>query len=154
MALTNATLTVKVVESLTLNGNSYGGTTTKTFTVDEVLKRIVLCPASVVTTLVTFAAAVSTDASKVNVDEDFVEYIRITNLDGTNPVTLDIIGDASLAQYSLGAGESFLLHSTKSSFVGEADTTSSASLADVVSIQADPGGNPVECDIFVAGKNS
>ena len=152
MALTNATLTVKLVESLTLNGNNYGGTITKTFTVDEIFKRIVLCPGSADTTVVTFNAAVS--GADGAIDEDFPEYLRITNLDGTNSVNLGFVGDASNFQVLLGAGETYIMGAVKAGMKGEADTSPAFSLEDMVKIIADPGANAVELEIFIAGKSS
>ena len=87
-----ATLTVKVIEEITLNNNSYNSERSLDISsVDEIVKRIVTIPASEVG-LLGFATTSATDLSKSYLagqfDEDDVRYIRITNLDSSNHLTL------------------------------------------------------------------
>ena len=87
-----ATLTVKVIEEITLNNNSYNSERSLDISsVDEIVKRIVTI-STTETGLLGFATASSTDLSKSYLagqfDEDDVRYIRITNLDSSNHVTL------------------------------------------------------------------
>jgi hypothetical protein len=79
-----ATLTVSTTESLTLNGRDYGGYVTRQIAnVKNVDKRIETIPASEIT-LATFSTAVAGG----QYDVDKVKYMRFTNLDDTNHVTL------------------------------------------------------------------
>ena len=87
-----ATLTVKVIEEITLNNNSYNSERSLDISsVDEIVKRIVTI-STTETGLLGFATASSTDLSKSYLagqfDEDDVRYIRITNLDSSNHLTL------------------------------------------------------------------
>ena len=85
-----ATLTVKVIEEITLNNNSYNSERSLDISsVNEIVKRIVTI-STTETGLLGFATASSTDLSKSYLagqfDEDDVRYIRITNLDSTNHI--------------------------------------------------------------------
>ena len=84
-----ADLTVTITEAVTLNGGSRGSTNTLTVTgVDDVYHRIVTCPASADTTLAVFK---STEAiADGGIDIENTRYIRVTNLDNTNPVNLSL----------------------------------------------------------------
>ena len=74
-----ATLTITLTESVSLNDREQGATNSFTVSnVDEVMKRIVTCPASATTTVATFATATSTSANAIDVND--CKYIRITNL--------------------------------------------------------------------------
>ena len=89
-----ATLTVKVIEEITLNNNSYNSERSLDISsVDEIVKRIVTIPASEVG-LLGFATTSATDLSKSYLagqfDEDDARYIRITNLDSSNHITLTL----------------------------------------------------------------
>ena len=82
--ISNATLTVKVTESISLNGSEHGATNTMTIAdIDEVSKRIVSVPQSEVV-LLSFSTAVANDTFV----EGDVRYIRITNKDDTNHIYL------------------------------------------------------------------
>ena len=68
--ISNATLTVTITESVTLNGADQGASNAFTIaSVDEVFKRIVNCAASNTTTLLTFAAANHTSAGAIVVGD-------------------------------------------------------------------------------------
>ena len=91
----NATLTVVVTETLSLGGTQYGGTKTlEISSINEVFKRIVKCAASQTTTIATFNG--NAFASDNAIDLEDAKYIRVTNLDDTNPVELAIVGAAIL----------------------------------------------------------
>jgi len=148
--ITNATLTVTVTESVSLNGSNQGATNSFTIaSIDEVFKRIVNCAASNTTTLLTFAAANHTSAGAMVVGD--AKYIRITNKDGSNPVEVAMVGAATLYQVTLAAGQSHILGSPDDLMLAEADTSPSfGTMADIASIQVNPGGNAVEMEVFVA----
>ncbi len=80
-----ATLTVTHTEDITLNGQQFGGTTIKTFaSINEIVKRI-LTITTAECVVATFSAAVASAGHYVAAD---VRYIRFTNRDGTNFITL------------------------------------------------------------------
>ena len=82
--LTAATMTVTVTESINLNGQNQGATNTLSLaSIAEVSKRIVNVPASEVEVV-----AMSTAVASGTFVESTVKYIRFTNLDDTNHITL------------------------------------------------------------------
>ena len=87
-----ATLTTKVIEEITLNNNSYNSERSLDISsVNEIVKRIVTI-STTETGLLGFAPTSATDLSKSYLagqfDEDDARYIRITNLDSSNHITL------------------------------------------------------------------
>ena len=85
--LTAATLTVKHSESITLNGQDQGSSNTLTISsITEVYKRIINVPASEVEVIAMGAAAANLGPG-IFVEAD-VKYIRFTNKDDTNHISL------------------------------------------------------------------
>ena len=149
--ISNATLTVTITESVSLNGSEQGATNTLTISnIDEVFKRIVTCTASQTTTLLTFNAAVHGAAGAIDLQD--CKYIRITNKDDTNALELAVVGAATLYQVELAAGETHILGNPEALMLAEADTSPSfGTMADLGSIQVNPGGNAIDVEVFVAG---
>ena len=149
--ISNATLTVTITESVSLNGSEQGATNTLTISnIDEVFKRIVTCTASQTTTLLTFNAAVHGAAGAIDLQD--CKYIRITNKDDTNSLELAVVGAATLYQVELAAGETHILGNPEALMLAEADTSPSfGTMADLGSIQVNPGGNAIDVEVFVAG---
>ena len=148
--ITNATLSVTITEQLSLGGTEYGGTKTLEITgINEVFKRIVKCVASQTTTVATFNG--NAFASDNAIDLEDAKYIRVTNLDDTNPVELAIVGAASLYQVRLAAGESHILGAPDDLMLAESDTSPSfGTMADIASVQVNPASNDVDVEILVA----
>tara|TARA_Y100000593_G_C4232248_1_gene297578 strand:- start:5 stop:469 length:465 start_codon:yes stop_codon:yes gene_type:complete len=148
--ISNATLTVTITESVSLNGSEQGATNTLSISnIDEVFKRIVTCTASQTTTLLTFNAAVHGAAGAIDLQD--CKYIRITNKDDSNALELAVVGAATLYQVELAAGESHILGNPEALMLAEADTSPSfGTMADLGSIQVNPGGNAIDVEVFVA----
>ena len=91
-SITAAPLTIKITEDITLNGQQQGTTNTiTTANIAEFSRRIVTIPTSEVT-IISLG-----DANSFGTFHDTdVQYIRITNLDDTNYVTLSFEGDDSV----------------------------------------------------------
>ena len=82
--LSSATMTVRVIESIKLNGTEQGAVNTRTISsINEISKRILTVPTSE-TVVTSFSTAVATGTFI----EGDVRYIRITNKDDTNFVYL------------------------------------------------------------------
>ena len=82
--ITSAKLKVTITESIKLKGKDQGSTTELTINdINEVASRIVTVPTSEVEII-----AMSTAVSSGTFVEGNVRYIRITNLDDTNHVSL------------------------------------------------------------------
>jgi hypothetical protein len=148
--ITAATLKVTIREDIRLNGVEQGGISVLNIgSINEVSKRIITIPSGADTTIATFAAAVSTSAQAYDVND--VKYIRITNLDDTNPVNIAMVGASDNAQFVVGAGHSLVFGSPDDFMLGETDTTPAfTSFEDLASIVVDSGTNAVDIELFIA----
>tara|TARA_Y100001938_G_C8002698_1_gene385580 strand:- start:538 stop:993 length:456 start_codon:yes stop_codon:yes gene_type:complete len=108
--VTATTLTVNIQESITLNGVTYDKTTTKSIAnVANYHSRVLQLKASTTHNVISFA----TDPTNGNFDSDDFKYMRLTNLDDTNAIQLNLTdaSDATVA-IEIGAGNSFTLFDT------------------------------------------
>ncbi len=154
-----ADLTVTITEAVTLNGSSRGSTNTLTVTgVDDLYHRIITCPASSETRLVDFHSSVA-DATVSAMDVQNVKYIRVTNMDSSNPLTLGLQVDVgeddtaadSSASILLEAGKSFMMGSPHDGVqVSDANANMITNLVDLESLVVQPAGNVVQVEILVA----
>ena len=150
--LTAATLTITLKESIELNGVEQGATNTKTIaSVNEVSKRIVT-----VTTSEVEIIAMGTAVSTGTFIEGDVRYIRFTNLDDTNFVTLTFKNenDDEFA-IKVDAGHSFIFPGDNSGGVVDTmdaidGTGLTLSLGDLVNVTADADTGSCDMEIFVA----
>ena len=154
-----ANLTVTLTESVTLNSTVRGSTNTLTISgIEQVMERLVTCPANNETRLVDFHSSVA-DATVTAMDVQDVKYIRVTNLDSSNSVTLslqidrgedDSAADES-ASILLEAGKSFIL-GTPHDGISVSDTNANliTNLVDLESLIVQPGSNTVNLELFVA----
>tara|TARA_Y100001938_G_C7843387_1_gene307222 strand:+ start:94 stop:582 length:489 start_codon:yes stop_codon:yes gene_type:complete len=158
-----ADLTVTLTESVTLNGAARGSTNTLTVSgVDDIYHRIVTCPANNETRLVDFHSSVAdagaADTGVTAMDVQNVRYIRVTNMDSANSVTLGLCVDQGeddtaadvTTSVLLGAGESFLMGRPHDGINTGANANFVTDLVDLEGIEVQPGGNAVQCEIFVA----
>ena len=156
-----ADLTVKITESVTLNGVSQRADNTLTVSsITQVLKRIVTCPADVDTTV--FRSGVTVDVTDSSMDVQDVKYIRLTNLDSSNSVNVNLQIDTTesgsgasavneTATILLEAGHSFVMGTSHDSIAAyDADGSVQTTLHDLESILVDPGANAVTLELFVA----
>ena len=145
--LSNATLTVTISESLTLNGANHGSTKKIQITgVNEVSKRILTCATDPGTQIYRGASAASF-GTFVTAN---VKYLRVTNLDDTNSVILYFANgvDHSL-EYILAAGQVFMITDTSASF-DTANTVTGFSGEDITRIDAMGVGGAVDIELLVA----
>ena len=159
-----ATLKVKIQEDIVLDNQDYGSKRTlEVASIDEVYKRIVTCPANAETTVVHFkqVAGAAGGATKFDgaLDIQDVKYVRITNLDSSNSLTLSLqaeVGeDDSGADVSasvlLEAGKSFMMGSGHDGInVSDANANLVTDLVDLDSLVVQPGSNAVSVEVFVA----
>tara|TARA_R100000734_G_C3285467_1_gene78265 strand:+ start:220 stop:645 length:426 start_codon:yes stop_codon:yes gene_type:complete len=139
-----ADLTITITEAVTLNGASRGSTNTHTETVTQIDHRIVTCLHSAEQTVVLFDSAVAAG----QIADGTLDYLRLTNLDNTNFVTVRVRGNSEEYFVKLEAGDSFILNNS----VMDANATGGASVSlaaiDSIGIQADTASCDVE--IFAA----
>ena len=149
--ITNATLTVTLTESISLNGSEQGASNTLTIAdVDEISKRIVTIPTAEKTII-----AMGTAISNGTFIESDVRYIRITNKDDANHVTLTF-KDENNSEFAvkLDKGQSFIYNGDLAGGVVDTmDANGSAlslALGDLVDITAIADTASVDLEIFVA----
>ena len=159
-----ATLKVKIQEDIVLDNQDYGSKRVlEISSIDEMYKRTVTCPANAETTIVHFkqVAGASGGATKFDgaLDIQDVRYIRVTNLDSSNSLTLSLqieVGeDDSGADVSasilLEAGKSFMMGSGHDGInVSDANANLVTDLVDLDSLVVQPGSNAVSVEVFVA----
>ena len=153
--LTAATLTVTLSESITLNGRNQGGTNIKTYaSIAEVTKRI-LTITTAESVIATFSSAVASAGHYIAAD---VRYIRFTNLDDTNFITLTFRNqDNDEAAIKLDAGQSFIWNADNSggmvdvlNATQDADAASDTALGDLTNIQADANTGSCDLEMIIA----
>tara|TARA_R100000805_G_C3540317_1_gene55635 strand:+ start:84 stop:563 length:480 start_codon:yes stop_codon:yes gene_type:complete len=156
-----ANLTVTHTESITLNGQDFGNTNVFSISgINNVYKRIVTCPANVDTTIL--RTGVTVDVTDSSMDVQNVKYIRVTNLDASNSVNLNLQIDitesdsgASAANETatilLAAGQSFVMGTSHDSVAAhDTDASVQTTLHDLESILIDPSANEVKLEVIAA----
>ena len=150
-----ATLTVTHIEDITLNGQQFGGTNIKTFaSINEISKRIITITTAE-STIATFSAAVASAGHYVAAD---VRYIRFTNRDGTNFITLTLRNqDNDEAAIKLDAGQSFVLNGDNVNGMTaifnatqDADAASDTAFGSLTNIQADANTGSCDLEMIIA----
>ena len=153
--ITAATLTVKVSESILLNGLQQGGTNTIAFaSINEISKRIMTITTNE-STIATFSGAV---ASAGHFNDSAVKYMRFTNYDDTNFITLTFRNqDNDEVAIKLDAGQSFIWNSDNDggavavfNATQDADAASDTALGSVTTIQADANTGNCDLEMIVA----
>ena len=159
-----ATLTVTITESLPdYNGSDNDLTTTNALAisgVDDIYHRVITCPDDVPVTVANFHATTGTSDSSLDVEN--VKYIRVTNMDSTNPVIIDLQIDtaeddsaaADQGALLLEAGRSFIMGSPSDGVVvnsaAATPITALSSLVNLESIIVDPLSEAVQVEVFIA----
>ena len=158
-----ANLKVTIREELTLNGYDQGATNTLTISgINELSKRIVTATTTEAGLLGFLSAlsSVGVTANKVGylagiLDDGDVRYIRITNLDGSNHITLTFRDeDNTEFRMKVDAGHSFIYPGDNSG--GLVDTMKAAGsalasgLADLVDITVDADTASCDVEVYVA----
>ena len=150
--ITAATLTVTLTEAITLNGYDQGSKNTVTIdNVTEVQKRIL----EITTNEATIATMSGAVASSGHFNDSFVRYMRFTNLDDTNFLTLTFQNDDDdEVAIKLDAGNSFMWFADNSGGMVDVmdakDSALSLSLAPIKSITADADTGNCDLEMLVA----
>ena len=156
-----AVLSVTHYETIVLNGQEYGNTNSYSISgINNIYKRIVTCPADVDTTIL--RTGVTVDVTDSSMDVQNVKYIRVTNLDSTNSVNVNLQIDVTesgsgasaaneTATILLAAGESFVMGTPHDSVAAyDADASVQTTLHDLESILIDPSANAVQLEVIAA----
>ena len=150
-----ANLTVTHTEDITLNGQQFGTTSIKSITgITEISKRI-LTITTAESVIGTFSTAV---ASAGHYNDSAVRYMRFTNLDDTNFITLTFRNqDNDEVAIKLDAGKTFIWVGDNSNGMTaifnatqDADAASSANFGSLTNIQADADTASCDLEMIVA----
>ena len=150
-----ATLSVTHTESIILNGEEFGGTNTISFAgIGEISKRIFTITTAE-SVIATFSSAVASAGHYVAAD---VRYIRFTNRDGTNFITLTFRNqDNDEVAIKLDAGQSFVWNADNSggmvdvfNATQDADAASSTNFGSLTNIQADADTGSCNLEVIIA----
>ena len=159
-----ADLKVTIREELTLNDYDHGARNSLVIAdIDEVFRRIVTCPASNETTIARFRSSVGNASGTATFDSALdvqdVKYVRVTNLDGSNSLTLslqvevgeDDSGADTSASVLVEAGKSFIMGSPHDG-ISLSDTNANlvTDLVDLDSLVVQPGSNAVDVEVYIA----
>ena len=145
--ISSATLTVTVTESISLNGSTMGASNVLTVgSINEINQRIVTLDAGNVRALFEFGTVVA-PGKFISAN---VKYLRITNKDDTNGVSLNLESASSNCWIVVLAGQSFMLSASTAGIEADDDTTIAApTLQDVVKISAH-SANVIDLDCYIA----
>lgn len=135
--LTNATFTSTITETVTINGKNQGSTNTLTVAnINEVDSRILTIPTSEVGVVTFGAAAGAGTFVRAN-----VKYLRITNKDDTNFISLHITSATDDVWFKVDAGKSFIVNNgdieSAGAFSAWASITAITAIADTAAVDVD-----------------
>ena len=155
--ITSATMKVIIAEQIVMNGREQGSKNTLSISgINEISKRIVTITTTE-STIATFSAAVASAGHYVAAD---VRYIRFTNKDDTNFITLTFRNqDNDEAAIKLDAGQSFIWNGDNANGMTavlnateDADAASSTNFGSLTNIQADADTDSCDLEVFIASK--
>ena len=148
-------LKVTLTEEIILNGRDQGSKNVLSIGgINEISKRIVTITTTE-STIATFSAAVASAGHYVAAD---VRYIRFTNKDDTNFITLTFRNqDNDEAAIKLDAGQSFIWNGDNANGMTavlnateDADAASSTNFGSLTNIQADADTASCDLEVFIA----
>mgnify|MGYP003115811855 CR=1 FL=1 len=148
-----ATLTVNISEDITLNGKSRGSEVTQSIaSISEVYHRIMNVTQNVSHTLIELSTAANATEGQKPINTG-LQYLRVTNLDGSNNIVLEVI-DSSSEEYGvlLGPGESYILNNSKidANAAGDSSIGASGDMTDIDKIAATGNGGACDVEVFAA----
>ena len=150
-----ASLITTVSEQITLNGSRQGAVNTKTISaIAEISKRIITITTTE-STIATFSAAVASAGHYVAAN---VRYIRFTNKDDTNFITLTFRNqDNDEVAIKLDAGQSLIFNGDNGNGMTavfnatqDADAASDTAFGSLTNIQADANSGDCDLEMFIA----
>lgn len=144
----NGTLTVRVIEEITLNGSRRGTVNKHEIkSINEITERIVSIP----TTTVTIVSASNVVGAGTYVSSS-IKYVRLTNLDDTNFVRLSFMSGSSresnTSDFKLDPMRSMMF--TNTSISGSAHGSPFTAFSDFTDLKATADTSSVDLEIFVA----
>ena len=148
-----ADLTININENIILNNQVIESSDTRTITgIGEISKRILTITTNEAQ-IATFSGAV---ASSGHYNDSAVRYIRFTNLDSTNFITLTFKNDDDEVAIKVDAGNSFIWTSDNDGGMVDVfnaiagDAASDTALGSLTNIQADASSGTCDLEILIA----
>ena len=146
--LSDAKLTIRVTEEITLNGRNLGNTNKHEISgINEVSERILTVP----TTQITVLSASSANGAGTFLSSS-IKYVRLTNLDDTNFVRLTFASGSSsssnTSELKLEAKRTMIF--TNTAFSGSASGASFGSFSDFTNLKGTADTASVDVELFVA----
>ena len=146
--ITSGTVTVKLTESVSLNGTDYGATNTLTIaSVNEIQQRIVTVPNSTLVKLYDFNGIGTGYGSY---DRTALQYLRITNKDDTNTVSINIRGNATNCWVEVEPSGSFMLTTASTMMEADDDTTVATPVLEDLQIISAYSASGADLDCYIA----
>ena len=150
-----ATLKTTMLEEITLQGDKHRVLTTKSYTGINELSRRIVTITTAEAVIATFSAAVASAGHYVAAD---VRYIRFTNLDSTNFITLTFRNqDNDEFAVKVDAGQSFVLNGDNANGMTaifnatqDADAASDTAFGSLTNIQADANTGSCDLEVIIA----
>ena len=148
-------LKVTLTEEIVLNNSNYKSTNVLSIPyISEISKRIITVTTAE-SVIATFSTAVAAAGHYIAAD---VRYIRFTNLDDTNFITLTFRNqDNDEAAIKLDAGQSFIWNGDNNNGMTavlnateDADAASSTNFGSLTNIQADADTASCDLEVFIA----
>ncbi len=144
----NATLTIRLIEEVTLNGTQRGSVNKHEIrSINEISERIMTVP----TTEVTMIAASNVVGAGTFLSSS-LKYIRLTNLDDTNFVRLTFVsgttGTANTADFKLEPKRSMMF--TNTFFSGSNANRSFTDFSEFTALKGSADTAAVDVELFVA----
>mgnify|MGYP003138712868 CR=1 FL=1 len=142
-------------EDITLNGQQFGGTTVFSISgINEISKRI-LTITTTESTIATFSAATASAGHYIAAD---ARYIRFTNRDSSNFITLTFRNqDNDEVAIKLDAGQSFIWNGDNANGMTavfnatqDADAASDTAFGSLTNIQADANTGSCDLEMIIA----
>ena len=148
--LSDAKLTLRVSEEITLNGRKLGNSNKHEISgINEVSERILTIPTSEVTVV-----SASSGVGAGTFLSSSIKYIRLTNLDDSNFVRLSFASGSSstsnTSDFKLEAKRTMIF--TNTAFSGSAAGASFDSFSDFTDLKGTADTSSVDVELFVASK--
>jgi hypothetical protein len=136
-----ATLTSTITEAVTINGKSLGNTIEKSVaSVNNIYQTVLSVKTAGMVNIIGFAPAGAEEMGTI--DDGDLKYLRVTNLDATNFISLQLSDGSNLSKLKIAAGESFVY------FLDQADT-GGGSIVQLDSIKAQADTAECQVEVFI-----
>lgn len=144
--VTKATLSVQILEDITINGTKQGSKTIHEFqSISQVDERILTIPTYEVAVL-----NLSSSAGAGAYSTDQVRYVRFTNLDNKNFLRLEFASGSSGSQFDVKLRPNTSYIFTNASISGSSAGVTFGSFSDITSVKAKANAASVDLGLFVA----